>query len=168
MSTDIKVTQTVLYGSPDGAKAFDDLTGVAGWPVSQRLDRIKEIKVRHGDIVDNITITYEQQGGLGPTTQSHGGDTGAGVEDICLAGTERLVGIYGVAGSVSDAYGSTSIYKLSFVIADHKNGSVKVKGPFGIATQSGTTFSITANVLAFAGRTSNRNYLQALSVYTQD
>ncbi|CAL1706512.1 unnamed protein product [Somion occarium] len=164
------ITQTPLYGSAQG-DAFDDIKSVAGWPATQSINKISQIVVRYGNIVDNITITYARTGGVAPETQSHGG-TGGNATTITLSDTEFLIGVYGQSGFVRNDYGPSSIFKLQFVILDKATGSVRLEGPF-VNAHTGTPFAATGEVIGIAGydrQSTSRpqRYLQSLSFYFDD
>ncbi|CAL1706534.1 unnamed protein product [Somion occarium] len=162
------ITQTPLYGGNQG-DAFNDMN-ISGWPATQTIDKISEIVVRHGGIVDNVTVTCTRTGGLAPETRSHGG-TGGNATTVTLSDTEFLVGVYGQYGFVREDWGPCSIHKLQLVILDKARGSVRVEGPFSQGTGIvGTPFCVTGEVLALAGYDKEstarpQRYLQSLSFF---
>ncbi|CAL1706531.1 unnamed protein product [Somion occarium] len=167
------ITQSALFGGNQG-DVFNDIN-VAGWPATQNIRKISKIVVRHGEIVDNIAVTYERTGGLGPDTQSHGGAGGTRVNTINLSESEFLVGVCGQCGPVVADYGPTSIQKLQFMIVDKARGAFRVEGPFANeARTGGTPFCVVGTIMALAGRTmvvtsqdqGTQRFMQSLSFFT--
>ncbi|KAK7692322.1 hypothetical protein QCA50_003947 [Cerrena zonata] len=154
--------QTPLFGDAGGLP-FDDLA-VSNWPTALTLKKITKIRVSYGEILDRLVIDYE-----GSTTPGvHGKSTGIRQENIPFGQHDYLVGVYGLSGPVSVAYGPTSVYNVQFVILNKETGQVTIKGPYGDSTGSkGTPFYVTNNIVGFSGNTTKDDaYIQSLSFWT--
>ncbi|CAL1706522.1 unnamed protein product [Somion occarium] len=154
--------KTSTFGVTTGGTAFNDLNVIGG---VQNVNRISRIVIRHGEIVDAITTTYQRSRGLSPITRSNGG-TGGNLATVDLSATESVITITGTFRSVSAQYGPSSVQNLNFVILNSSTGAVRVAGPFAPAS-GGTPFRVYGTLVAFAGTISTRGtrFIQALSFF---
>ena len=93
--TPASITRTKPVGG-DGGSPFDDLAS-SGY----LLGKIKQIKIRSADRIDNIQTTYDGIQG-GPITLTHGGDGGDDHPPFILNDNEFITQISGRSGSRLD------------------------------------------------------------------
>ncbi|CAL9156408.1 unnamed protein product [Musa hybrid cultivar] len=113
---------------------------------------ITNIKIRAGEVIDGIVITFTRNGLR--VTESFGG-TGGKLYEIPLQDDEYLVG---VEGSVDTMWGITLVRNLTL------RTNKKSYGPFG--TSGGKSFSVpvaSGKIIGFFGRAGSM--IDAIGVY---
>ncbi|CAL1706528.1 unnamed protein product [Somion occarium] len=153
------IVQTPTWGSAGGV-AFNNLNDIG----QQNVNKISQIVIRHGVVIDNIAATYQRSGGLAPVTLENGG-TGGNVTTINLSGDEFVIAVTAAQRFVSTGYGPTSVQNLRIFILNKSTNVTRIEGPF--APGSGTEFVATGTVVAFAGNiaTVGTRFIQALSFF---
>ena len=123
------------FGGSGGSKFNDDIVGIRG------------MKIRHGNQVDSIQVTYILADGTIWEGPRHGG-TGGSLSQFTLEEGEKLVKMEGKTNNAL-------VDQLTF----HSNKGKKY-GPYGKTGQ--TSFSVEGELVTFFG--SAGNLLDAISV----
>nr|BAL02996.1 lectin [Hygrophorus russula] len=147
------LAQTAIVGGP--SVPFDDAREVASWPAKLEIAQdfpITGITVRHGWIINNLTIIYRTVNGNSATV-SHGGDSGGIVDKVALNENEIITSVQGRAGQ-HRSYNRPYLCSISFTILDTKTLVTRTTNIFGNGdgTNQGDPFQV-AQPYAFAGAT---------------
>jgi len=150
----VSIVQSRLFGDDKGT-AFNDIETVGGYPGDMTIDvdhPISSILVLYGDVIDGLSITYNETAG-GTETVSHGTkptSTHFPREEFTLSADENIITITGKTG-VHPIWGKR-VCQLSFVIYNRLLGLSRIAGPYGTGDH-GTPFRVTTNgaFVAFGG-----------------
>ena len=153
---------TQLWGGTKGS-AFSDL------PTDQPcIGDITKIRIRHGDAIDAIQITYKLYNGKTLTAPKHGWDGGE-PEEIVLEEGEKIIGVYGFNDSfvrTGDPYIHNIVRQLTFVSLK-KTNLPAIYGPYGLVQTKnqvndglGHTFVIMGYIDSIFGRSGE--YIDAI------
>ena len=155
----------VAYGSTTGT-AFSDFTGTNPWPCG--VD-ITDIRIRSGNIVDAIQVTYKTVDGRIISGERRGGNGGR--EDLIrLDDGERITGATGMVCNNYIIQGGVDngrfVTQLAFFSEKH-DGQKVVYGPYGSGfdrDRNCTTFAVNGKINSIFGRilTANRGLFTGL------
>ncbi|EJT98367.1 hypothetical protein DACRYDRAFT_24432 [Dacryopinax primogenitus] len=152
------LTQTLSFGVHEGA-AFNDATTLGGFPNTQGIKSIKQIRLMAGWLIDGMEVTYQMNDGS-TKADNHLG-TGKPNVTINFNDDEVLVCVTGKTTLPGYYQNKPYLCYLKFVIVNTASGNIRVEGPFGNgagdAKYTGKTFSVAGPILAFAGQSISGN-----------
>jgi len=149
----INVTQTLSFGVHEGT-AFNDATTLGGFPQTQKIKAIKQIRLSVGWLVDGMEVTYQMNDGS-TKVANHLGNSQP-TKTITFNANELLIGVTGKTTLPNYYSNMPYLNYMRFTIMDTHTGAVRVEGPFGNgagdAKYTGKTFAVSGPILAFAGQ----------------